>query len=113
MTVIRCFVGLAIVLFLCNPVSAQFYGYGQSTGTISTPTSPGDVVSEPFVFTIDPWVDEREVTVTCFVTRYGGVVGDREVLNVRQAPLGENRELPLFASSFNSGNADDWSSVSP
>lgn len=82
-------------------------------GTISTPTSPGDVVSESFVFTLAPDVDETEIDVTCFVTRYGGVVGDREVLNVRQAPLGESRELPLFASTFNSGNADDWTSTSP
>jgi len=82
-------------------------------GAISTPTSPGQIFTEPFVFTLAPEVDEAEVDVTCFVTRYGGVVGDREVLNVRQAPLGESRELPLFASSFNSGRVDDWSSVSP
>jgi len=83
------------------------------SGAISTPTTPGDVFSESFVFTLAPGVDENEIDVTCFVTRYGGVVGDREVLNVRQAPLGESRELPLFASSFNSGNVDDWTSVSP
>lgn len=82
-------------------------------GTISTPTSPGDVVSEPFAFTLAPDVDETEVTVTCFVTRYGGMVGDREVLNVRQAPLGETRYLPLFASTFNSGNTDDWTATGP
>lgn len=35
MMVIRCFVGLAIAILVCNPVSAQFYGLGQSTGTDS------------------------------------------------------------------------------
>jgi len=36
MTVIRCFVGLAVALLVCTPAAAQFYGYGQSTGTDSS-----------------------------------------------------------------------------
>jgi len=78
---------------------------------ISTPAAPGDTAMETFVFTLPPDVDENQVTVIGMVAKYGDQVGQKSVANVISAPLGETREVPLFASSFNSGSTNDWTST--
>ncbi len=80
---------------------------------ISTPVFPGETATESFGFTLPAGVDENEVSVVGFVARYGIGVGEKVILNVQKAPLGETREVPLFASTFNSGWTGDWSAVNP
>ncbi len=80
---------------------------------ISTPVVPGETATEAFVFTLPAGVDETEVSVVGFVARYGAGTGEKAILNVQKAPLGETREVPLFASTLNSGWTGDWSAVSP
>ena len=80
---------------------------------ISTPVEPGETATESFSFTLPAGVDENDVSVVGFVARYGVSVGEKAILNVQKAPLGETREVPLFASTFNSGWTGDWSAVGP
>ena len=67
---------------------------------IPTPVAPGDTASESFTFILPATVDATQVTVVGFVAKYGAGVGQKSIYNVQQAPLGETREVPLFASSF-------------
>ena len=78
---------------------------------IPTPVVPGDTASESFTFILPATVDATQITVVGFVAKYGAGVGQKSVYNVQQAPLGETREVPLFASTFNSGSTTDWSTA--
>lgn len=82
-------------------------------GVISTPINPGETATESFLFTLPPEVDENQVSIIGFVARYGDGVGEKAIQNVQQAPLGETREVPLFASTFNSGSTGDWGASTP
>jgi len=80
---------------------------------IETPIAPGESATESFLFTLPPEVDETQVSIIGFVAKYGAGIGEKAIQNVQQAPLGETREVPLFASTFNSGSTGDWGSTTP
>lgn len=82
-------------------------------GVISTPINPGETATESFLFTLPAEVDESQVSIIGFVAKYGVGVGEKTIQNVQQAPLGETREVPLFATTFNSGSTGDWGTTTP